>query len=279
MIVFGKWRGIPEGIIHVQGIAGDRPFTRDIDVNTVIPAENNRALRYLWARHRVALLSDYNKLKPNDDRVGEITELGLRYNLLTAYTSFVAIDTLIRRKDGQVVTITQPLPLPQGVSDLAVGNGSPVRKAASPAAPPATWFDVKAGMNKEVCGEYESGKRQTLDSAVAEPLRETIRVELGKITVSKGLSKKAVTRLIKRHIPAFETCFNRATKGNPHLKGTVVLSLHVTSTGEIDTIKVVKNKLNGEALVQCIAQKLMAVRVPSQKDSKGATITVTLKVG
>ena len=279
VIVFGKWRGIPEGTIHIQGIAGDRPFTRDIDVNTTIPVETNRALRYLWARHRVALLSDYNKLKSNDDRVGEITELGLRYNLLTAYTSFVAIDTRIRRKDGQVVTVKQPLPLPQGVSDLAVGNGSPVRKAASPAAPSAQWFGVKTGMTKEVCGEYESGKREAFDSADSKPAREPIRVELGKITVSKGLSKKAVTRLIKKHLAAIETCLKGTTKSNPYLKGTVVLTLHVTSTGEIGTIKVVRNQLKDEALVQCIAQKLRAMRVPSRKGSKGATVTVTLKVG
>ncbi|UCH06263.1 MAG: AgmX/PglI C-terminal domain-containing protein [Deltaproteobacteria bacterium] len=279
VIVFGKWRGIPEGTIRIQGIAGDHPFREAIGVDSVIPAETNRALRYLWARHRIAHLSDYNKLKPNNDCVGEVTELGLRYNLLTAYTSFVAIDTRIRRKDGHVVTVKQPLPLPQGVSDLAVGNGSRVRKAASPAAPSAQWFGVKAGITKEVCGENESGKQEALDSAVSKPPDEPIRLELKKIKVSKGLSKKAVTRLIKRHINAFEACFNRAAKGNPHLKGTVVLYLHVTSTGEIDTIKVVKNNLNGEALVQCIAQKLMAVRVPSRKDSKGAMITVTLKVG
>jgi Ca-activated chloride channel family protein len=278
VIVFGKWRGIPKGTIHIQGIAGDHPFRRVIDVDSVIPAETNRALRYLWARHRIALLSDYNKLKPNDDRVGEVTELGLRYNLLTAYTSFVAIDNRIRRRDGHVVTVKQPLPLPQGVSDLAVGNGSPARKAASPVAPSAQWFGAKAGMTKEVCGGNESGNQEALDSAVSKPPHEPIRLELKKITVSRGLSKKAVTRLIKTHIHAFEACFNRAAKGNPHLKGTVVLSLNVTSTGEIDTIKVVKNQLMDEALVQCIAQNLRAMRVPSRKDSKGATITVTLKV-
>jgi Ca-activated chloride channel family protein len=278
VIVFGKWRGIPEGTIRIQGIAGDRPFTKAIDLNTAIPAKTNSALRYLWARHRIAHLSDYIKLKPNDDRVEEVTELGLRYNLLTAYTSFVAVDTRIRRRDGQVVSVKQPLPLPHGVSDLAIGNGSPARKAASPAASSAQWLGVKAGTTKEVRGENESGKREALDSAVAEPAREPIRLELKRITVSKGLSKKAVTRLIKRHIHAFETCFNRAAKGNPHLKGTVVLSLHVTSTGEIDTIKVVKNQLKDEALVQCIAQRLRAMRVPPPKGSKGSTVTVTLKV-
>jgi Ca-activated chloride channel family protein len=279
VIVFGKWRGIPEGTIRIQGIAGDRPFTKAIEVKSVIPAETNRALRYLWARHRIAHLSDYNKLKPNNDRVGEVTELGLRYNLLTAYTSFVAIDTRIRCKDGHVITVKQPLPLPQGVSDVAVGNGSPARKAYSAAAPSAQWFGVKAGVTKEECGGNESRKQEALDLAISKPPHGLIRLELKRITVSRGLSKKAVTRLIKRHIIAFEACFNRASKGNPHLKGTIILSLHVTSTGEIDTIKVVKNQLMDEALVQCIAQKLRAMRVPSRKDNKGASITVTLKAG
>jgi hypothetical protein len=59
-----------------------------------------------------------------EKRVKEVTNLGLIYNLLTAYTSFVAIDTQIRLKDGQTVTVKQPLPLPQGVSDYAVGRRS-----------------------------------------------------------------------------------------------------------------------------------------------------------
>ena len=64
------------------------------------------------------MLGDYAKLQRDDERVKEITSLGLTYNLLTDYTSFVAIDTVVRNTDGKVETVTQPLPLPQGVSDL-----------------------------------------------------------------------------------------------------------------------------------------------------------------
>ena len=54
--------------------------------------------------------------------IKEITRLGIQYNLLTKYTSFIAIDSLIRRDTGDVVTVKQPLPLPEGVSDYAVGE-------------------------------------------------------------------------------------------------------------------------------------------------------------
>jgi hypothetical protein len=51
-----------------------------------------------------------------------ITRLGLQHNLLTAFTSFVAIDSQVVNQGGQGATVKQPLPLPEGVSELAVGN-------------------------------------------------------------------------------------------------------------------------------------------------------------
>ena len=45
------------------------------------------------------------------------------YNLLTKYTSFVAIDRRIRNEDG-LETVSVPLPLPEGTEDSAVGDVS-----------------------------------------------------------------------------------------------------------------------------------------------------------
>ena len=122
VIVFGKWRGKARGSIALSGISGEGRFAETIDVGKVKPSEANSALRYLWARHRITVLSDYNMLRASDKRIQEVTELGLRYNLLTAYTSFVAIDSEVRNTDGKPTTVKQPLPLPQGVSEYAVGG-------------------------------------------------------------------------------------------------------------------------------------------------------------
>jgi len=88
VIVFGKWRGRPRGIISIQGFTGEHAFSNKVEVSGITPLQTNSALRYLWARYRIALLSDYNKLNKQDERVHEVTQLGLTYNLLTAYTSF-----------------------------------------------------------------------------------------------------------------------------------------------------------------------------------------------
>jgi Ca-activated chloride channel family protein len=94
-------------------------------------------LRYLWARHRIAGLSDQESLEGGDALRERITELGLRYNLLTQYTSFLAVDQVVRNtKPEDASTVSQPSPMPQGVSNLAVG-------AEVPGTPePATWGAV-----------------------------------------------------------------------------------------------------------------------------------------
>jgi Ca-activated chloride channel family protein len=52
--------------------------------------------------------------------VAEITSLGLGYSLLTRYTSFIAVQELVRTAES-ADDVDQPLPLPAGVSDRAVG--------------------------------------------------------------------------------------------------------------------------------------------------------------
>lgn len=122
LILFGKWRGRPAGKIEVRGTSGNGAFQEVVDVEQHAPSAQASALGYLWARHRITLLSDYNKLRPNDQRIAEVTELGLKHNLLTAYTSFVAIDSEVRNRDGNGAQVRQPLPMPQGVSDQAMGG-------------------------------------------------------------------------------------------------------------------------------------------------------------
>ncbi|MBN2432941.1 MAG: VWA domain-containing protein [Acidobacteria bacterium] len=122
VIVFGKWRGEAAGTVTVTGHSAGQLYRKSFAVKEVRPEKKNLALRYLWARHRIAILGDYNRLDSSDERVKAITDIGLKYNLLTEYTSFVAVDTLVRLVDGKPVTVKQPLPLPQGVSDSAVGG-------------------------------------------------------------------------------------------------------------------------------------------------------------
>jgi Ca-activated chloride channel family protein len=124
VILFGKWRGPIGGTFLLHGKTGRGDYVTRLDVAGVQPDEANRALRSLWARSRVAELSDYGARNLADEKVKEITSLGLKYSLLTRYTSFIAVREQVRNTEGSAKDVDQPLPLPLGVSDLAVGEGT-----------------------------------------------------------------------------------------------------------------------------------------------------------
>ncbi len=122
ILVFGKWKGEAQGSITVEGYTGEGTFQKTFNVEDATPSSKNAALRYLWAREKIRLLDDYNQVSMTDERIAEVTQLGLDYNLMTAYTSFIAVDNeVIKNENGDLVTVKQALPLPQGVDNTAVG--------------------------------------------------------------------------------------------------------------------------------------------------------------
>lgn len=122
LLIYGKYKGKPSGKISITGTTGEGKFTKTFDLNGSTASSENLALKYLWARNRIMLLDDYGKV-PGDFEATkkEVLGLGLKYNLLTAYTSFIAIDSEVRNNTGENTTVKQPLPLPEGVNNNAVG--------------------------------------------------------------------------------------------------------------------------------------------------------------
>jgi Ca-activated chloride channel family protein len=122
VIVFGKWRGEARGRVVIEGQSASGPYREEVEIDGRTP-QNAAALRSLWARHRIAALSDQESLEGGDAFAKRITELGLKYSLLTQYTSFIAVDKVVRNPAPQnAAGVDQPSPLPKGVEDSAVGQ-------------------------------------------------------------------------------------------------------------------------------------------------------------
>jgi Ca-activated chloride channel family protein len=129
VIVFGKWHGDPtkpaQGKLVIEGMSAEGPYRSELSTGGR-EDQTSSALRLLWARQRIASLSDQEALEGGDRQKAAITELGLRYSLLTQYTSFIAVDQVVRNSNPALSnTVDQPSPLPEGVSALAVGAEVP----------------------------------------------------------------------------------------------------------------------------------------------------------
>jgi Ca-activated chloride channel family protein len=241
---------------------------KKVHVAKAKPLSTNSALRYLWARHRIAVLSDYNNLRAQDERVREVTNLGLTYNLLTRYTSFVAIDAQIRVKDGQAVTVKQPLPLPQGVSDYAVGEGCVAKKALSWAPFPST---IAGNSRVRECKDELSAS----ESEVTIRASKGFHIELGNIVVQNGLSKSSIQRLLEKHMSSINLCYKQASGSQSKLKGEVVFRLVIDSQGKVTSVHMDTNTTKDKKLGQCIMKKLEKLNFPAPKGSKNVKVSIS----
>ncbi|WP_163216474.1 SusC/RagA family TonB-linked outer membrane protein [Bacteroides sp. 224] len=110
ILIYGKYKGEAKGTITLSGLSGEENYRQTFDVAKA-RQENNRALRYLWARNQIRYFDDYAQYYEGDtngwsDMYGRhqrsprqieyVTNLGLKYNLLTQYTSFLAVDEEVR---------------------------------------------------------------------------------------------------------------------------------------------------------------------------------------
>jgi Ca-activated chloride channel family protein len=142
LVLFGKYRGAALGRIVVTGATGRGPFRRVIDVDPRRVRAENAPLRWLWARKQAEWLEDEQALGPATEVNEPLAELGLRYSVLTSETSFVAIDHVVANTSGRAETANQPLPLPAGVSDRAVGATVGMSRSSMPPGDPVLTVEV-----------------------------------------------------------------------------------------------------------------------------------------
>jgi len=117
-----------QGVVTVRGHLAGAPFVQRIPVT--LPTHNGSAsspaLAYLWARRRIGELMDLHRTAADDSArrplQAQVTELALGYELMSKFTSFVALDEVVRNPGGTGRKVLVPQILPDGVSERAAAG-------------------------------------------------------------------------------------------------------------------------------------------------------------
>lgn len=268
VVVFGKYRGQPQGRIVVTGTHGKGNFVQAVKVNDFKPSKNNAAIRYLWARHRIAALSDLNRLSRDDKRVKEVTQLGLKYNLMTAYTSFVAIDNAVRNEGGKQTQVKQPLPLPKGVSNAAIGLGRTKSRRGGPRpylVKSATRGKLSAPMSGSSATRLKVGKKESfrigrkpMDANGLTPLL---------LSVNGNITRSNAIRIIRR---ALKRCRKAPAAG---VRGIMWFEAKIGKNGKLEILTITNSSLTDTSMRKCLMKALKRMRFTRSSRSR------TLKFG
>lgn len=285
VLVFGKYKGAARGKIKVSGISGTGRFEKVLDVGSFEPSNKNEALRYLWARHRIATLSDYQTYERGDDKIAEITQLGLDYHLMTAYTSFVAVDQRVRNQGGDSTTVKQPLPLPDGVSDLAVGDMGAQTGGYAPAptsAPPRKMAkggyatEVKEPASRTVADKDEEAERAPTPT-LTPPETPASKVRVAAVQVVSGPRALADVEVAVRKMES--QLLRCATSQGAAAGKTVTVELVIGKDGVVKSTRVVTNPM-GDGVGRCLVRPFTLARFAALPEGRSGdtVVRVTLSL-
>jgi len=235
LVILGKYRGDASGEIVVRGHAAGRDYEGRILLEDAVVSKDNRALATLWARRRLESLADDVKLHADDEQVAEITRLGLKYRLLSDYTSFVAVDTEVRADGKQITRVRQPLPLPLGVADSAVGGP----------------------------GAYGSGG-----------VRGMIRGRAMTRSMAMGsLDRGQIQKTISSNLRSIQACYEKALKSNPSLYGKIVVSFTIGPKGTVTSARIASATIADYQMQAAVLSVIRRIKFP--KPHGGGSISVS----
>lgn len=120
LIVHGRYGKLPDKVV-VKGKAGRKKVEIPVTVRKPAKGQPSRALPVLWARSEIQDLR--RKLWDGRDKgaIERITSLALDYSIVTAYTSFVAVDSSRVVGDGDPNTVLQPVETSEDTDPVASG--------------------------------------------------------------------------------------------------------------------------------------------------------------
>lgn len=199
LVINGRFDGNFHGkrTLRVRGKVAGRPYQKEIEVDFATAGPKHDVLATIWARRRVEELtaSDYRNLqygRPNSEVKEQITDLGLRFRLMTQFTSFVAVEDKVVNEGGRQQTVQVPVEMPEGVSYDGVGPerrkmamqasyapagfaGRGAHAELAVAAPPAPVAQTKPYLASSSSADKEEGK---VKSDAGSPARIKIHASL-----------------------------------------------------------------------------------------------------
>jgi len=171
----------------------------------------------------------------------------------------VAVDTEIRNKSGDVSTVKQPLPLPEGVSDYAVG-GMKLSQAPIP-------FMARKPLSEAAEQEIDKDEAKRAKTAKG-------RFRIGEVTVTPGSSKEVILNTFQKNLGDIERCY-LGKEG----RGKLVLDLTIGLDGKIKVVKVQSSSLRNRSDETCVIELIKKWQFPTPQDGREIRATVSLIFG
>jgi len=233
LAVVGRVDGEPPASVRVTGVVRGEPFEREIALTPgPIAAATDLRLRWAGARLRQLLLDGATR--------EEVAELGVRYGMITPYTSYY---------------------VPSAREAAAASPAVDAPAAAMPESEPEEPMPVEAATAERApAPPPRPVRRRAPSTAVPGPAPVDATDGSGSVAATGAVDRGLVQRLVRAQQPALQRCYDAAARANPSVATRVSASFTVTAQGTVTGLSV----SGGDAsLTSCVRGVIAAIRFPS----------------
>lgn len=212
ILIYGKYKGTPRGTITVTGNAGSTTYEQKFNAAKA-RQEHNQALRYLWARNQIRYHDDYaqyyegsingwtdyyGRHQRSSRQIEHVTNLGLKYNLLTQYTSFLAVDDEVRRP--------KPAATPTSNSSSSYKRSSSSSSFSSPQSVSASNFQL---------AEDEARLEEVVVVGYGTQRKTSTTAHVSSVSGSEISSSASITQALQGTVPGVQISQTSGEPGDP----------------------------------------------------------------
>jgi Ca-activated chloride channel family protein len=113
VILTGRFTGTERTAIRVSGNVGSERTS--IALPSDAATGTHAGLSSVWARMKIGDLADQSAYDLNPELAAQVKKVALDFNLMSAYTVFLAVDSSRRTEGDEATTVPVPVPVPEGV--------------------------------------------------------------------------------------------------------------------------------------------------------------------
>ena len=282
LFIHGRYNELESDTITVRGTLNGSPIEMPLEVSFKEKASNDKVLPLLWARAKITELEEEKLFGDKEKAIEDITQIGLDFKLVTAFTSFVAVDSSTVVSDGDPLKIIQPVDAPEGM-DM---GGIPQQAFA----PTGGSFGLSGtgisgggsgmgggGSSYGGIGIGGTGTRGRGHGKVTTKERKERKikshVKTGKPKVSGSLDKTVIQRVMRQKRQAIRYCYEKSLKIDPTMSGKIVVSFVITPEGTVSEASIKSNTLKNEDIKACLLKVIRSMKFPAPKG--GGIVKIT----
>ncbi|MBX5481665.1 MAG: VWA domain-containing protein [Myxococcaceae bacterium] len=311
IILTGHYGAGGHGKFTLKGRIAGKPYVEEIEVDLPKAAQpENEALASMFGRAKIEHLAGLQHGGEKPEIVKAITDTALRFRLMSAYTSFVAIDDVVRTGQGAPISVQQPVPTPEGTryeafaatgprraaahgaawSGVAASASVPAPTVAMPPPPPVPSRNARAPA-RMIAAEAKEVDLPAKDVALdvdeqkeAKPAEErkrdsdvkkvrALRLQVRELIIRGPMTRAAAQRQLQQ---ALEQVAHRLA-GRFEATGDLTLSLTIGADGTVTAIAVIHDGLHVADLTTELRAVLKTIRFAA--NPSGSVVTVRISAG